>query len=183
MSLKLLNKYCDESELFQILDQLAQRILASHPPSPSLAMIGILKGGANVADYLAEAIFRRTERRIPVAYLDITLYRDDMITSAEDPYSRMSEIPFAVRKKDIILVDDVIFTGRTIRAALSNILNLGRPRIIRLATVVDRGFRELPIQPDFTGRRLETAGNQGVRVRMNRSSDQNGIFLYENQAK
>lgn len=179
MSLKLKEQFCDETSLLGIIDEMADQIAQGHAACDNLVFIGVLKGGAPVADYLAQKVGDRLQKAIPVAYLDISLYRDDVIDTQGDPYSRKTEIPFAVQGKEIILVDDVFFTGRTTRAALSNIVALGRPQLVRLAVVVDRGFHELPIRPDYVGRVIETTRNQGVRVRMSNTSDEPGILIYE----
>jgi len=180
MTLKLKTRFCDGHALIDILDEMAETILARQARAENaLALIGILKGGAPIADYLAERIAERFGFKPLVAYLDITLYRDDMITTQDDPYSRISEIPFAMRNKEIVLVDDVLFTGRTIRAALDSLLSIGRPKLIRLAVVVDRGFRELPIQADYVGRHIETFGHEGLRVRATGPDEHQGIFIYE----
>ncbi len=179
MTLKLKEKYCDGKALHKILDKMALAILDARPCMSNLAIIGILKGGTYVADYLADRIESHTHHKPPLSYVDITLYRDDMIDTKREPYSRQSEIPFSVKNKNILLVDDVLFTGRTVRAALSSILELGRPDRIQLAVVVDRGFRELPIQADFVGCHIETTGRQGVRVKSPSETDEPGIFILE----
>ena len=178
MALKLNDKYCDAAALYAILDAMAEEILQAEKDVPNLAFIGILRGGARLADHLAGYLSRKISCEIPVAYLDITLYRDDMIDSQREPYSRATEIPFSVTNKEIVLVDDVLFTGRTVRAALTSILSLGRPRLIRLAVAVDRGYREMPIQADFVGRTIETRRDQGIRVKME-GSEEDGIFIYD----
>ncbi len=180
MTLKMKACLCDHETLQQILDQLADTIAGHHVHAGhQLALIGILRGGAQLADYLADRIAELLGARPPVAYLDITLYRDDMITTSEDPYSRVTEIPFAVRNKEIVLVDDVLFTGRTVRAALTSLLARGRPRLIRLAVAVDRGSRELPIQADYVGRHIEVSANEGLRVHLRDNEHPPGIYLYE----
>ena len=180
MALKLKTCLCDQVTLGLILDRLASTIAGHHAKAGhNLALIGILRGGAEIADYLADRVAELLGFRPPVAYLDITLYRDDMITTQEDPYSRITEIPFAMRNKEIVLVDDVLFTGRTIRAALSSLLSRGRPRLVRLAVVVDRGFHELPIQADYIGRRIEVSADEGIRVHLQPNEHGAGIYLYE----
>jgi len=179
MTLKLKEKYCDEESLATIINGLADAIFKDYPKAAGLALIGILKGGAPVADMIAARIEHKYGLVVPVAYVDITLYRDDVIDTPQDPYSRMTEIPFAVRKKIIVLVDDVLCTGRTIRAALTQILALGRPRLIRLAVGVDRGHRELPIHADYVGRAIEVSRREGVRVRVAPDEAEKGAFLYE----
>lgn len=179
MALTLKQTLVDRAGLHQILDRMAQEIANDDYDFRNFAIIGILKTGAPVADNLAHRISRIRNVDIPTAYLDITLYRDDMIDSQFDPVSRHSEIPFPVRNRQIILVDDVLFTGRTVRAGLTSLLAFGRPKLVRLAVVVDRGHRELPIKADYVGMRTETTLSQGIRVRMNIPNQEDGIYLYE----
>jgi len=179
MSLKLKSQYCDRQGVIQILDQMAAQIGNSNFDFNNLAMIGIMEGGAKITEYLAKKVSEQKGVNIPVAFLDITLYRDDMIDTQYDPYSRQTEIPFSLKNREVLLIDDVLFTGRTVRAALSSILSTARPKVIRLAIVVDRGFRELPIQPDFVGITLPTTRDQGVRVRTQSEDTQTGIYIYE----
>jgi len=180
MSLKLKSCLCNRDTLIEILDLLGDTIAGHHARAGhQLALIGILTGGAPLAEHLADRIEMRNGKRPLVAYLDITLYRDDMITTREDPYSRVTEIPFAMRNKEVVLVDDVLFTGRTVRAAMSSLLALGRPRLIRLAVAVDRGGHELPIRADYVGRRLEVSRNEGIRVHLDEEEHPSGIFIYE----
>lgn len=179
MTLKLKERYCDGRGLQKILDEIADNIMATQPSVSNLAIIGILTGGTYIADFIAERIGNPIKHKLPVSYLNITLYRDDMINTQREPFSRYNEIPFSVTNKDIILVDDVLFTGRTVQAALTSILTLGRPDRIRLATVVDRGFRELPIQADFVGCHIETTRSQGIRVKTPATAEEPGIYILE----
>ncbi len=131
----------------------------------SLCLVGVRTGGAHLAARLADALERLTGERPPVGVLDITLYRDDVMLGPNPvPLLRGSDIPFDVHRRYVVLVDDVLFTGRTVRAALDALLDLGRPGCVRLAVLVDRGLRELPIGADFTGRALETELADHVRV-------------------
>ncbi|MCB1049533.1 MAG: bifunctional pyr operon transcriptional regulator/uracil phosphoribosyltransferase PyrR [Acidobacteria bacterium] len=179
MAMTLKKQLADHEGLQHILDALAANIAADNLDFANLAMIGILQHGAPIASYLAQQVGAAHRVQIPVSHLDITLYRDDMIESPEEPYSRQTEIPFPIKNREIILVDDVLFTGRTVRAALANLLAFGRPRLIKLAVAVDRGHRELPIRADYTGLKVDTTRNQGVRVRLGVNDTEKGIFLYE----
>jgi len=179
MVLKLKQALVDRTGLCKILDRMAQEITEDGYDFSNFAIVGILKTGAPIADYLAREILKIRNVEVPTAYLDITLYRDDMIDTEFDPVSRHSEIPFPVRNRQIILVDDVLFTGRTVRAGLTSLVSFGRPNLVRLAVVVDRGHRELPIKADYVGMRTETTLQQGIRVRMNVPQQEDGIYLYE----
>ncbi len=131
-----------------------------------LALVGIRTGGAHLAVRLARAIAALTQKEPPVGLLDITLYRDDVLAGGSMPLLRGTEIEFDVEGRPIVLVDDVLFTGRTVRAGLEALLDLGRPSCVRLAVLVDRGLRELPIAADFTGRSLETTKKEHVAVQL-----------------
>lgn len=136
----------------------------------SLALVGIRTGGAILADRLADALAGIRGERPPVGLLDITLYRDDVLLSRNPtPLVRGSEISFDLARRYVVLVDDVLFTGRTVRAALDALLDHGRPGCIRLAVLIDRGLRELPVAADFVGRALETTLTQRVQVRLTES--------------
>ncbi|MED5465318.1 MAG: bifunctional pyr operon transcriptional regulator/uracil phosphoribosyltransferase PyrR [Myxococcota bacterium] len=128
------------------------------------AIVGIRRGGEHLANRIAELLSERTGTTIPVGYVDITLYRDDGFGPNDWPAVGVTEIPFELKKYTVVLVDDVLYTGRTVRAAIDAIIDYGRPLAIRLATLVDRGLRELPIQADTVGFQLETAPNQEVNV-------------------
>lgn len=145
-----------------------------------LAFIGIRRRGAPLAERLA-AIVGGT--KVPVGAIDITLYRDDLQMIAETPIVRGTDITFDINGRVIILVDDVIFTGRTVRAALSALLDYGRPQSIQLAVLVDRGGRELPIQPDFVGRRLKSDRNDLVDIFLKETDVKEGVFLTRRQRR
>ena len=129
-----------------------------------LVLVGIRTGGAHLANRLKRRIKRKTGVDVPLAALDITLYRDDIYRGDEVPVVRTTNIPFDVNDKFLVLVDDVLFTGRTIRAAMDQIVDFGRPKVIKLAVLVDRGHREFPIQPDFVAIKLKTERDQVVQV-------------------
>ena len=130
----------------------------------ALAVVGVRTGGAHLAERLASALADIRGVRPEVGILDITLYRDDVLAGGSMPILRGSEIPFDIQGRPIVLVDDVLFTGRTVRAALDALLDLGRPSLVRLAVLVDRGLRELPVAADFVGRGLETTRHEHVQV-------------------
>lgn len=183
MKLKLKQQICDRAGLLRMLDQLAEKIATTEEQPQQLALVGILNGGAPLADYLANRLSEILARQVPVAYVDITLYRDDMVDTQNEPHTRAVEIPFALRGRTLVLIDDVLFTGRTVRAALSAILAKGRPACIRLAVAVSRGFHELPIRADYVGMHLQTTRNQAVRVRTKSSpgEQESGIYLFEQE--
>ncbi len=151
-------------EVEQALDRLAEEVLARHPQLNNLVVVGIRTGGAFLAQRLADRMSRRAAQSIPVGVLDITLYRDDWTRINHKPLVGKTELPGTIDDQEVLLVDDVLFTGRTIRAALDALIDYGRPSRIELAVLVDRGGRELPIQPDFVGLILNLPAAQRVNV-------------------
>ena len=153
---------CDAVGFEELLDDLARRIVATRRPGVPLALVGIRTRGVPLADRLAAKIAEPT----PVGAVDITLYRDDLGEVDHWPVLHGTEIPFAVDGLDIVLVDDVLFTGRTVRAALNAVCDLGRPARVRLAALVDRGHRELPIRADLVGLEIATTRGENIKVRV-----------------
>ncbi|MFZ5447989.1 MAG: bifunctional pyr operon transcriptional regulator/uracil phosphoribosyltransferase PyrR [Thermodesulfobacteriota bacterium] len=152
------------SELNRNLARLTDEIMANHQNQDALVLVGIRTGGAFLAQRLADIIARRTSKPVRVGVLDITLYRDDWTQLNHKPLVGKTELPGSIDDQEVVLVDDVLFTGRTVRAALDALIDYGRPRRIELAVLVDRGGRELPIQPDYVGRVLELPPGQRVNV-------------------
>ena len=155
----------DEAALDRALTRIAHEILEKNDGAKELAFVGLRTRGVTLAQRLAAKIARIDGTTLPVGTLDITLYRDDLDLRGA-PVIRGTDIPFSIKNKTVVLVDDVLFTGRTIRAALDALIDLGRPRMIQLATLIDRGHRELPIRPDYIGKNLPTARDERVNVRV-----------------
>jgi pyrimidine operon attenuation protein/uracil phosphoribosyltransferase len=151
-------------EMDQTLDRLTEEFLRQHSDLTRLALVGIRTGGAFLAQRLGAKIKARTSMAVPVGILDITLYRDDWTRISHRPQVGKTELDFSLDDIDVVLVDDVLFTGRTVRAAMDALTDFGRPRRIELAVLIDRGGRELPISPNFIGRVVELVGNQRVNV-------------------
>ncbi len=164
-------------EVRALVVRLAREISHRNQGVGDLAMVGIKRRGVPLARRLAELVSRGRRTKIPVGAMDITLYRDDLQLVAETPIVRGSEIGFDLNGRTVVLVDDVIFTGRTARAALSELLDFGRPRSIQLAVLIDRGHRELPIQPDFTGRVLRTARDDLVDICLVEEDGRDGVYV------
>ena len=167
----------DQESVRRSLTRIAHEILERNKGVENLVLIGILRRGVPLARRLAERILAIEGSTIPVGVLDITLYRDDLTTLAHQPLVRSTEIPFPVSGKKVVLVDDVIFTGRTIRAALDAIIDLGRPEVIQLAVLVDRGHRELPIRPDYVGKNVPTSGIESVTVQVAEIDGSDGAVI------
>lgn len=156
----------DAPAIKRALTRMAHEIVERNPQSGSLAFIGIRTHGVPLAHRLADAVGTILKSKPPVGELDISMHRDDLALRDAPPKIGTSKIPFDVTGRTIVLVDDVLFTGRTIRAALDEITDFGRPQRIQLAILVDRGHRELPIRPDYTGKNVPSAMNERVRVRL-----------------
>lgn len=155
----------DADEMRRAWMRIAHEILERNKGVDGLGIIGILRKGAPLAKRLADAIERIEGKPVPVGQLDISLYRDDFRTY--QPKVGTTQIPFDIEAKTIVLVDEVVYTGRTVRAALGALVDLGRPAVIQLAVLVDRGHRELPIRPDYVGKNIPTSHNEFVNVYLN----------------
>jgi pyrimidine operon attenuation protein/uracil phosphoribosyltransferase len=145
----------------------------------NLIFVGIQRRGVQLSDRLADILDEREQVRVPRGSLDITLYRDDLRLKAEQPVVRSTEISFPIKGRTVVLVDDVLFTGRTIRAAMDALMDLGRPHIIRLAVLVDRGHRELPIRPDYIGKNLPTSRRESVAVLLREHDGVDRVVIQE----
>ena len=158
----------DADRMARTLTRIAHEIVERNPGVGDLAVVGIRTRGVVLAERLARNLSEITGTAIPTGALDITLYRDDLMrhTVGPQPLVRKTEIPFPLDGRRIVLVDDVLFTGRTVRAALDALIDFGRPRAIQLVVLVDRGHRELPIKPDYVGKNLPTAPHESVQVRL-----------------
>ncbi len=156
----------DAEGLASLLDTMARGIVDGRRQGAPLRLVGIRNRGVPIAERLAERLGQLLGEEILVGAVDITLYRDDIGHGERWPVLRGTEIPFDVEDAEVVLVDDVLFTGRTVRAALNTICDLGRPAAVRLAALVDRGHRELPIQPDVVGLHVRTERGERVRVRV-----------------
>jgi pyrimidine operon attenuation protein / uracil phosphoribosyltransferase len=171
----------DEATIDRTLTRIAHEILEKHRGTEGLALVGIRSRGVPLARRLAEKIRGIEGREVPVGMLDINLYRDDLTTISDHPILRKTEIQFPVDGIKIILVDDVLFTGRTIRAAMDGIIDLGRPRLIQLAVLVDRGHRELPIRADYVGKNVATSLQEEVRVSLKEEDGSDSVDIVERE--
>lgn len=154
-----------QDQIEGLLQTMAEQILRRRQDAEQLALIGIRQGGVYPVDRLQALLEKKSGHKIKKGLIDINLYRDDIGLRREQPMVRATEINFPLDGKRVILVDDVLFTGRTIRAALSALIDLGRPSKVELAVLIDRGHRELPIAADYVGRNVETTSQQNVELR------------------
>ena len=169
----------DEEGLDRTVTRLAHEILERNRGTKSLAIVGVRTRGALLAERIHGKIQEITGVIIPLGILDITLYRDDFRRAMTQPQVRSTEIRFDIDDMNIILVDDVLYTGRTARAALDALIDFGRPKRIQLAVLVDRGHRELPIKADFVGKNVPTSVGEEIRVRMKEVDDSDAVLLIE----
>nr|WP_321465036.1 bifunctional pyr operon transcriptional regulator/uracil phosphoribosyltransferase PyrR [uncultured Desulfobulbus sp.] len=165
------------SDVERSLDRISLEIVERNHGVADLSIVGIHTGGVFLARRIKEKIEQREGVELPAGNLDITLYRDDWSLISQNPIVKKSDIGFLLEDKRVLLVDDVIFTGRTIRAAMDAIMDYGRPLSIQLAVLVDRGGRELPIQPDYVGMSVSPSPNERVDVLLNEKDDQDAVVL------
>lgn len=163
----------------RVIRRMAGEIVEKNAGLKGLFLIGIRTRGVSLAEALAREMKRMEGDDVPLGILDITLYRDDLSTIAPQPEVKVTRLPKSLENRAIVLCDDVLFTGRTIRAALDALMDFGRPQVVRLAVLVDRGNRELPIQPDFVGERVSTLANEEVRVSFSSVDGRESVELLE----
>lgn len=168
----------DDKRISRAVTRIAHEVLERNGGPESLVIIGILTRGADMAARLAELIEKIESVRVPVGLMDINLYRDDVGYKPDQPIVRKTEIMFNIDGKNLILVDDVLYTGRTVRAALSQMIEFGRPGTIQLAVLVDRGHRQLPIRPDYVGKNVPTTFEDDVRVHLVERDGVDEVLLY-----
>jgi pyrimidine operon attenuation protein/uracil phosphoribosyltransferase len=156
----------DDQQLNRSLTRIAHEIIEKNKGVRDLILVGIRTRGVPLAQKLAEKIKEIEGIEVEVGKLDITLYRDDLTTLADQPIVHGTELPFNIVGKKIVLVDDVLYTGRTVRAALDALVDLGRPNVIQLAVLIDRGHRELPIRADFVGKNIPTSRKEVIMVKL-----------------
>ena len=173
------SRLIDHQGFQRTLTRLAHEILELNKGSETIALVGIRTRGEFLARRLAEKIREIEHRELQVGFLDITLYRDDLRGKLNQPILQRTDIMFDIAGKNIILIDDVLYTGRTVRAALDALIDLGRPATIQLAVLVDRGHRELPIKADFIGKNCPTSPNEEVRVLMKEIDGEDAVVLVE----
>ncbi|MGA2775303.1 MAG: bifunctional pyr operon transcriptional regulator/uracil phosphoribosyltransferase PyrR [Candidatus Omnitrophota bacterium] len=170
-------KILDKEALNRSVMRIAHEILEKNKGTEGLCLIGIRYRGVFLAHRLAACIKKIENMDVPVGALDITLYRDDLTLIAQQPVVHKTEIDFDISNKNVILVDDVLYTGRTIRAALDALIDFGRPKLIQLAVLVDRGHRELPVRADFVGKNIPTAKNETVEVRLSEADGKDEVII------
>ncbi len=177
MSASLKKTLMNVEQVSVTLKRIVREILAAHPDAGNLCLIGIRTGGAFLAQRLQKLLEQESGRQIPTGIIDITLYRDDWTLIAAKPIVGKTALNFSIDDKQIILVDDVLFTGRTVRAALDALIDFGRPAKIELAVLVDRGQRELPICANYTGLTLQVSREQRINVYLSEAGFQDEVAV------
>ncbi|SMB93283.1 pyrimidine operon attenuation protein / uracil phosphoribosyltransferase [Desulfonispora thiosulfatigenes DSM 11270] len=169
----------DKAAVNRSLTRIAHEIIEKNKGVEDIIIVGIYRRGVSLAERIVKRIKEIEGKDIKMGKLDITLYRDDLTTLGDQPIVRGTEIPFDIVGKKIILVDDVLYTGRTVRAALDAVMDLGRPELIQLAILVDRGHRELPIRADFVGKNIPTSKNEVINVKLEEVEGVDEVILGE----
>ena len=169
----------DEVKLDRSLTRIAHEILESNKNINDLVLVGIRRRGVPLARRLGQKINEIENIDLPIGVLDITLYRDDLSQLKDKPIVKKTELPCEITDKTVVVVDDVLFTGRTVRAALDALIDLGRPRLIQLAVLVDRGHRELPIRADYVGKNVPTSKKEVVEVKLEEIDEEEKVIIKE----
>jgi pyrimidine operon attenuation protein/uracil phosphoribosyltransferase len=167
------------TEIDRTLQRVAHEIVERSGGTSNLALIGVRRRGVPLANRIAQAMREIDRVEVPVGTLDITLYRDDLSKVAAHPVIQSSDINFSVDDKDLILVDDVLYTGRTARAAMNALFDLGRPRSLRLCVLIDRGHREMPIEASFVGRMVQTSDSEIIEVKLREIDNEERVILVD----
>ena len=177
---KLKSKVLDQEGIEKSLTRIAHEILEKNEEDlESLVIVGIMTRGATLAERIHQLIQQLSGKTLPVGVMDITLYRDDLTQIAQSPVVHETRIDFDITDKKIVLVDDVLFTGRTVRCAMDELVDFGRPKAIQLAVLVDRGHRELPIRADYVGKNLPTHLNEVVHVKLRETDGSEEVVIEE----
>ena len=179
---KLKAQIMDEQAMGRALTRIAHEVIERNEGAEGIGIVGIVSRGAVIAPMLADEIEKIEGIRPPVGPLDISFYRDD-VSRAIAPVLHSTNIPFNVDERDIILVDDVLYTGRTIRSALDALIDYGRPKTVQLAVMVDRGHRELPIRADYVGKNVPSSRDEDVRVNIKPSDDTTSVEIWTKPSK
>ena len=173
------SKIVDKEGFDRILTRISHEILEKNKGSKDLILIGMRTRGEFLAKRIQGKINSIDKENIPFGVLDVTLYRDDFRTRLKQPDVSVSNITFDINEKNVVLVDDVLYTGRTVRSALNALMDFGRPSTIQLCILIDRGHRELPIRADYVGKNVPTSNDEEIKVKMNEIDGEDAIYLVE----
>ncbi|WHZ14904.1 MAG: Pyrimidine operon regulatory protein PyrR [Nitrospira sp.] len=167
----------DAGDIARALTRIAHEVLERNKGTKDLALVGIRTGGVHLAHRLVRRIHEIEGTQIPIGELDITLYRDDLSLRKDQPILRKTSVPFKISDLKVVLVDDVLFTGRTIRAAMDGLIDLGRPAEIQLAVLVDRGHRQLPIKANYIGKNIPTSRDEAIHVSLEENGEEDRVVI------
>ncbi|MCL2065156.1 MAG: bifunctional pyr operon transcriptional regulator/uracil phosphoribosyltransferase PyrR [Candidatus Cloacimonetes bacterium] len=176
--MNLKSQIMDKTAIGRALKRMAHEIIEQNKGLESLYLVGIRTRGVPIAERIAQYFKEVENRDIPVGILDITLYRDDLSTISHQPVLKGSKIDFALDNSKVILFDDVLYTGRTVRAAIDALLDFGRPKHIQLCVLIDRGHRELPIKADFVGKNVPTSQDEIIKVTFEETDDEDNVAIW-----
>ncbi|MGL4772639.1 MAG: bifunctional pyr operon transcriptional regulator/uracil phosphoribosyltransferase PyrR [Clostridium sp.] len=177
--MKLKANLLDEKAIGRTLIRISHEIIERNKGVDDLVLVGIKRRGYPIAERLSEQIYKIEGVKVPVGYVDITLYRDDLTTDKEAPNVKYGDLGVDVKGKKVILIDDVLYTCRTVRAAIDAIIDVARPEGIQLAVLIDRGHKELPIRADYVGKNIPTAKTEIVRVKIMEIDKEDSVKIYE----
>lgn len=183
MELREKSKIMDEEAIEKALTRIAHEIIESTKETDKLVIIGIRTRGAYLAERIVKKLQELNDTRAALGVLDITLYRDDLTAVASQPVVHSTEIPFDLTGKKVVLVDDVLYTTRTMRAAIDELMDFGRPCLVQIAVLIDRGHRELPICPDYVGKNIPTSQDEVVEVQINEVDGKEQVIVMEKVRK
>ncbi len=172
----------DAAGIARAITRIAHEIVERNKGVQDVVLVGLRSRGVDLAHRVAAKLDEIEGTKVPVGALDITLYRDDLGKAETQPVVRRTEIPFSVNEKKVVLVDDVLFTGRSCRAAMDALMDLGRPRLLQLAVLVDRGHRELPIRADYVGKNMPTSHQERVQVLLTEEDGADRVMILEERA-
>jgi len=181
MSLKTKAKIMDEDGVRRAIRRIAHEIVEKNNGVENLALIGVRRRGVPIAQRIADEIKQFEGVEVPVGILDITLYRDDLSSLSHQPVVHQTEIGFSITGKKLILVDDVLYTGRTVRAALDALMDLGRPMLVQLAVLIDRGHREIPVRADYVGKNVPTSKKEVIHVHLADIDGDDAVYIMEKE--
>lgn len=167
----------DKKDMERAVIRMAHEIIEKNKGIKAICLVGIQRGGVHIANRLSAKLREIEGSDLPVGTLDISLYRDDLNVRKDQPVVRRTQVPCEINNKKVVLVDDVLFTGRSIRAAMDAVMDLGRPSAIQLAVLVDRGHRELPIKADYVGKNIPTSMNETVKVELSEDGEEDRVVL------
>lgn len=181
--MKIKSNIIDKEGFSRIITRISHEILEQNKGSHNLVLIGMRTRGEFLAKRIRDKIKEIDGVELPFGVLDVTLYRDDFRTRLKQPEVSVSDITFDINEKDIIVIDDVLYTGRTVRSALNALMDLGRPNTIQLCILIDRGHRELPIRADYVGKNIPTSLDEEIKVKMEEFDGEDAIYLVEAEKK